>query len=73
MWLNTVGMSQAKRTQLARLKNMLNSGVLSTSVDGVSTTFRSQNDLAKAITRLETELGDRAPRARFRTPFMGHR
>jgi hypothetical protein len=66
-------MSQAKRTQLANLKQMLFSGVMSTTVDGVTVSYRSQGDLSKAIARLEAELGDRAPRARFRTPFMGHR
>ena len=52
---------------------MRDSGILSTSVDGVSTSFRSAEDLQQAIMRLERELGYRKPRVRSRSVFLGHR
>lgn len=65
--------AEATRTKLAQLKAIRDSGALSTSVDGVSTTFRSTAELQQAIIRLETELGIRAVKVRSRSVFMGHR
>ena len=62
-----------KRKRLDLLEQMRDSGVQSTSVDGVSTTFRSATELQQAIIRLKRELGLLPPRTRNRSVFMGHR
>lgn len=62
-----------KNTRLERLKKMRDSGVSSTSHDGVTTSFRSMSDLTEAITRLERELGRRPRDRSFMQVFMGHR
>lgn len=66
-------MAETKQQTLTRLKQMRDSGILSTSVDGVVTTFQTPEQLQKHITRLERELGQRSARRRFFTPYMGHR
>ena len=58
---------------LSRLRKMRDSGITSTTVDGVSTTFQSLDALRFAIVNLEREAGLRAPRVRCRSVFMGHR
>jgi hypothetical protein len=62
-----------KQARLELLRKMRDSGVSSTSVDGVQTTFRSMADLQEAIKILEQELGIRKKRSRFKSVFMGHR
>lgn len=61
------------QTTLTRLKAMRDSGVTSTSVDGVSTTFRSMVELEKRIRQIEQELGHKPPRRGTYTVFMGNR
>jgi hypothetical protein len=61
------------QTTLTRLKAMRDSGVTSTSVDGVSTTFRSLADLDKRIRQIEQELGHKPVRRGAYTVFMGNR
>lgn len=67
----------ATRTeQLARLElleKMRDSGVSSTTVDGVQTTFRNATDLSNAIARLKRDLGITRKQPRNLNPFMGHR
>lgn len=62
-----------KQARLELLRKMRDSGVSSTSVDGVSTTFRSMAELQEAIKILEQDLGIRKKRSRFKSVFMGHR
>jgi hypothetical protein len=52
---------------------MRDSGVSSTSVDGVQTTFRSMGDLQEAILVLKRQLGLIRKRPAFMSAFMGHR
>ena len=66
-------MAETKQQTLTRLKQMRDSGILSTSVDGVVTSFQSPEQLQKSIMRLERELGLRSARRRFISPYMGHR
>ena len=65
--------TQQKQARLDLLEQMRDSGVQSTSVDGVTTTFRSAADLNAAIIRLKRELGLLPARKRNRAIFMGHR
>ena len=58
-----------------RLQNLIelrDSGLNSTTVDGVTTTFRSQADLERAINRLQRETGKKT-RPIARSVFQGHR
>jgi hypothetical protein len=57
---------------LARLRTLLASGVRSTTVDGVSTSFDMQA-VREEITRLEIKTGLRRRRSRVLTVNMGRR
>lgn len=59
-------------TRLANLIAMRDSGVSSTTVDGVTTAFRSMAELDRAINRLQRELG-RKHRPLARSIYQGHR
>ena len=59
--------------RLERLEKMRDSGVSSTSVDGVQTTFRNMSDLQEAILVLKRQLGLIRKRPAFMSAFMGHR
>ncbi len=62
--------------QLARLElleKMRDSGVASTSVDGVQTTFRNLADLNETILTLKRQLGLTRRRPRNMSVYMGHR
>jgi hypothetical protein len=59
--------------RLERLEKMRDSGVSSTSVDGVQTTFRSMADLNQAILILKRQLGLIRKRPAYMSVFMGHR
>ena len=61
------------QTTLTRLKAMRDSGVTSTSVDGVSTTFRSMAELDKRIRQIEQELCHKPARRGAYTVYMGNR
>jgi hypothetical protein len=65
--------SAEQTATLARLKKMRDAGIVSTTVDGVTTTFRSLTELKIAIVDLERELGYRPKKVRARSVFMGHR
>ena len=62
-----------KRDRLERLRKLRDSGLRSTTVDGVTTTFSSAEELSQAIKRLEQELGTRPRRKRHYNVFLGHR
>jgi hypothetical protein len=62
--------------QLARLElleKMRDSGVSSTSVDGVQTSFRSLNELNQSILILKRTLGQVRRKPRNMSVYMGHR
>jgi hypothetical protein len=62
--------------QLARLElleKMRDSGVSSTSVDSVQTTFRSFDELNQAILQLKRQLGQVRRKPRNMSVYMGHR
>lgn len=59
--------------RLERLEKMRDSGVSSTSVDGVSTQFRSMAELNQAILILKRNLGMIRRRPAYMSVFMGHR
>lgn len=65
-------MAETSRQKLARINALLESGVTSTTVDGVSTTFDLKS-LRREKQRLEEELGLKRKRSRVITPFMGRR
>ena len=65
-------MAETARQKLARINALLESGVTSTTVDGVSTTFDLKS-LRREKQRLEEELGLNRKRSRVITPFMGRR
>lgn len=65
-------MAETSRQKLARINAILESGVTSTTVDGVSTTFDLKS-LRREKQRLEEELGLKRKRSRVITPFMGRR
>lgn len=58
---------------LARLKQMRDSGITSTTVDGVATSFRSLSELRQTIIAIERDMGYRPRKVRARSVFMGHR
>lgn len=62
-----------KIATLTRLRKMRDAGIVSTTVDGVTTTFRTFSELKVAILDLERELGYRPKKVRTRSVFMGHR
>lgn len=62
-----------KRARLELLEKMRDSGVTSTTVDGVTTQFRASSELREAIIGLKRELGMLPRRKRFGSVFMGHR
>jgi hypothetical protein len=65
--------TEQKTQRLELLEQMRDSGVQSTTVDGVTTAFRSPAELNTAIIRLKRELGLLPPRKRNRAVYMGHR
>lgn len=62
-----------KRARLELLEKMRDSGVTSTTVDGVTTQFRGDRELNTAILRLKQELGLVRKRKSAASVFMGHR
>ncbi len=66
-------MASALQTTLTALKAARDSGAASVTVDGVTTTFRSQKELKELIASIERQLGRRRPRVRTRGVYMGHR
>lgn len=65
--------AEQKQQRLDLLEEMRDSGIHSTSVDGVTTAFRNASDLNAAIIRLKRELGLLPARKRVRAVYMGHR
>jgi hypothetical protein len=59
--------------RLERLEKMRDSGVSSTSVDSVQTTFRSFDELNQAILQLKRQLGQVRRKPRNMSVYMGHR
>lgn len=65
-------MAETTRQKLARINALLESGVTSTSVDGVTTAFDLKS-LRREKQRLEQELGLKRKRTRVITPDMSRR
>lgn len=65
-------MTSDARATLSRLKRMRDSGVTETTVDGVTTKFRTMAELERAIARQERRLGLQKPQF-AKSVFMGHR
>lgn len=66
-------MSTSLRQKIAQLEDALYSGASSVTIDGVTTTFRSQAELKESIAELKRRVGQRPARRRTASVYMGHR
>lgn len=65
--------TEQKQARLEQLEEILSSGIRSTTVDGVTTSFGSPSEIRSEMTRLKRDLGILPARKRNRAVYMGHR